>query len=540
MPKRSSFTNTERRALREKHALAPSLSQRELCQWFESVHKKPISQVTVSESLSRRFEHLDGTAIDSVKTIRPDQRRQRKEAWQELETALYEWQRREEKDLPITGDLLRAQAAWFWHRLPQYRDQPEPAFSNGWLHNYVKRHKGLRARYRHGEAGSVDEGMYATELALIKARVADYSLENRYNCDETGLYWKKVPDKTYTTTEDLAGFKIQKERVSVHFCVNATGTHKLAPWIIGRWARPMCFRAAGVRIENLNMTYHSNAASWMTTVIMIPWLRWFDQQVTGRKVILLMDNFSAHTAAAELLEAQGPEFGLKNTEIVFLPPNSTSKLQPLDQGMIGTFKLFYRRRWLRYMLEERRADRDPYKTVNLLKAIRFLLRSWDEVLPSTVLHCWQHAGLAQAGAEVVPPVRSLEAERDVLRALSDLQSMQVIREAMSLAQIMNPADEIIEDNAAETAEQIASQFDAVEECDSEEEGVEELPLVTAMQALQFVDGLRLHEEQSNDCNNDWIRSLYRYEKVLQGRVSQRRQQQPLEAFFQSYTASFGD
>ena len=32
-----------------------------------------------------------------------------------------------------------------------------------------------------------------------------------------------------------------------------------------------------------------------------------------------------------------------NVQIVFLPPNTTSLIQPMDQGVIATLKAFYRR-----------------------------------------------------------------------------------------------------------------------------------------------------------------------------------------------------
>ena len=39
----------------------------------------------------------------------------------------------------------------------------------------------------------------------------------------------------------------------------------------------------------------------MNTEIMSDWLRWFDNQMEGRKVVLLMDNFSAHIATVDEL-----------------------------------------------------------------------------------------------------------------------------------------------------------------------------------------------------------------------------------------------
>ena len=46
-----------------------------------------------------------------------------------------------------------------------------------------------------------------------------------------------------------------------------------------------------------------------------------------RKVLLLMDNFSAHYSGAQFC---GGETGLSNIRVEWLPPNTTSHWQPLD------------------------------------------------------------------------------------------------------------------------------------------------------------------------------------------------------------------
>lgn len=84
---------------------------------------------------------------------------------------------------------------------------------------------------------------------------------------------------------------------------NASGTHQMKIWYIGKSKKPRCFKAAKVRIESLNCEYRHNKKAWMTTLIMEEYLRWFDSQMSGRKVLLLMDNFSDHNAAFELIQA---------------------------------------------------------------------------------------------------------------------------------------------------------------------------------------------------------------------------------------------
>ena len=60
----------------------------------------------------------------------------------------------------------------------------------------------------------------------------------------------------------------------------------------------------------------------------------------GKKVALIVDNCPAYPNLK----------GLKSVELVFLPPNTTSKTQPMDQGVIQSLKCHYRKRVLYYAL----------------------------------------------------------------------------------------------------------------------------------------------------------------------------------------------
>lgn len=53
--------------------------------------------------------------------------------------------------------------------------------------------------------------------------------------------------------------------------------------------------------------------------------------INFKKILLLTDNAPSHKSCK-----------LENVEIPMLPPNATSKVQPLDSGIIQNFKKLYR------------------------------------------------------------------------------------------------------------------------------------------------------------------------------------------------------
>ena len=121
---------------------------------------------------------------------------------------------------------------------------------------------------------------------------------------------------------------------------------------------------------------------------MVEYLNWLNSMMKSenRKVLLLMDNFSAHESAVKEL---GGETALSNVEIEWLPPNTTSHWQPLDQGIIASFKLQYRKMWIAYMIRQFDKEMDPLKTVTLLEVINWTAEAWNHyVRPLTIERCW--------------------------------------------------------------------------------------------------------------------------------------------------------
>ena len=71
-----------------------------------------------------------------------------------------------------------------------------------------------------------------------------------------------------------------------------------------------------------------------------------------------------------------------HVKIVFLPKNTTSKLQPLDAGIIKNFKVLYPKQLLQYVLAKIKPGSnasDVISSVDLLKSIGWVMDAWRKV-----------------------------------------------------------------------------------------------------------------------------------------------------------------
>jgi hypothetical protein len=87
-----------------------------------------------------------------------------------------------------------------------------------------------------------------------------------HDWDETGLYFRLIPNATYTAPNEqqrrTQGTKAQKDRVTLITYTNATGTHKIPLAVIGKAAQPCCFRTCPS-----SLPYNSQKNAWNDHVL---------------------------------------------------------------------------------------------------------------------------------------------------------------------------------------------------------------------------------------------------------------------------------
>ncbi len=113
---------------------------------------------------------------------------------------------------------------------------------------------------------------------------------------------------------------------------------------------------------------------------------------------------------------------LQNTQVKFLPPNCTSRLQPCDAGIIASFKKHYRCKFVHYLLKKFEDNPHDTSKLNVLEAIKFIKSAWiDDVTVNTIVNCWRHTGLMNFSNEEEIEQEENETVADIGRSVAALR-----------------------------------------------------------------------------------------------------------------------
>ena len=109
------------------------------------------------------------------------------------------------------------------------------------------------------------------------------------------------------------------------------------------------------------------------------------------KAILLLDNAPSHVKfhrECNIYHGKGSKIWC-----VFLPPNTTSVIQPMDQGVLDTLKRYYRKKLMRTALSEVNDTKsmvEVKKNITIHDAINWAAEAWAEERPYTIYSSWKN------------------------------------------------------------------------------------------------------------------------------------------------------
>ncbi|XP_030435481.1 tigger transposable element-derived protein 1-like [Gopherus evgoodei] len=247
------------------------------------------------------------------------------------------------------------------------------------------------------EAASANEQaarVYPETLAKMIEKNG-YCAQQVFNVAETRLFWKKMPLRTNMAEEEesMPGYKAAKDRITLLLGANAAGDFKCKPLLVYRSENPRAFQ--GYSKAFLPVVWKSHPNVWVNKNIFEDWFNYHfvpsvrdycSKNNLAFKTLLILDNAPGHPPSLDDMHL--------DIQVVFLPPNTTSLLQPMDQGFITSFKAHYLRSSFAQAIRETEKQGGPtlkefWQSVSIYHAIKNIDEARNEVKQLNLNGVWK-------------------------------------------------------------------------------------------------------------------------------------------------------
>ena len=284
--KRNELTLKQKYDLVKKAEECPKMTSRDLAVVFKCGKTQVCSILKKKASIIESFEANSPLDIRRLS----ERKRSRSSPYCEVNDLLYEWYlMASKKNIHPDGPMLCTKAMEIAQRLGVSGFKA----SNGWVEKWKTRHN-IKKMVVCGESGEVSGVTVQSWKERLPEMLQGYSENNIWNMDETGCFWKAMPDKgLWEKGVVCRGIKSSKVHLTIAFFVNAAG-EKQIPVVIWKYEKPRCFKK--IDKSQLPVQYFHQSNAWMTRDIMHEILSKLNHRMKaqGRSILLFMDNAGCH------------------------------------------------------------------------------------------------------------------------------------------------------------------------------------------------------------------------------------------------------
>lgn len=252
---------------------------------------------------------------------------------EKTEQALGLWIELNRKNVPIVSQLIRDKAVEFYNSFKSLTDEVPKSdykFSKGWLEHF---------KMRYDVKLSTDPESSTQHVSEIQAYIEEqgYLPDQIFTAEQTVLFWKKFPERTFLAKiDEKFGCEIEN-RVSVLLCANASGDHVMKPMVVHKHTASAPFK----NVSDLPVIWKSEKRPWVTSAMFVDWFRdhfilcakkHLGKKGLDSKILLLIDETPGRV---RMLNTVDP-----NVTVMILPSSSTAYTHPMAE-IITNFKVSY-------------------------------------------------------------------------------------------------------------------------------------------------------------------------------------------------------
>ncbi|KAF2361995.1 DDE superfamily endonuclease domain [Trinorchestia longiramus] len=369
---------------------------------LSNIYGRPTSTISTILKKKEEIKKLDvAKGVTVTSQYRP-------KLLEDVEKLLLVWiNEKQLKGNSVSETLICAKAKMLYldllRKTPGTSAECEEAFkaSHGWFENFKKR-TGIHGVVRQGEAARSETAAAEKFVPEFQQFITSEGFipQQVFNCDETEMFWKRMPRRTFITQEEkaLGGHKSMKDKLTVLLCANARGDCKIKPLLVQCSEDLQAFCHNNVEKAKLPVMWRANSKAWVTRIIFIEWFtevfaptvkKYLEENNLPLKCLLIMDSAPAHPPDLEKYLVSKYNF----IKIKFLPPHATPLLQPMEQEVITIFKKLYTKalfsRCIQITSDTDLTIRQFWKDhFNIFCCIDFIDRAWNDVPHCTLQLAW--------------------------------------------------------------------------------------------------------------------------------------------------------
>ena len=330
------------------------------------------------------------------------------------------------------------------------------------------------------ESAAPHDELETWKETVLLPTLARYSPNDIYNGDETALFYKLLPHRTYCFDSDKpAGSAKRKDRLTLLIITNMDGSDHRKLSVIGKSKTPRCLQKKyKMQVKDMSVDWYASKNAWMTGEIHHQIMTKLNNEMrlSNRHILYVCDNASSH---------QVREYS--HIKFLMLPPNATSIMQPLDQGIILSAKRRYKKKLAeRYLacVENNKDANSLLKGLDIVQATNMIAASWRETSSTIIQNCFRKAGFKHHAVDPAPetedplPAPAPDVWNRVQRWLGDVQFDEFAANEPEAGTAQPMSDQDI-------VNIVLTENDAQEESDDESE--EEIPSASAIKtSVEFL------------------------------------------------------